>query len=111
MQHLFEFLYIGDGIVFLFIMLFLTIMTKDQQQSVVRIRDPLPSRATVEHFCTCRGAQYNNSAADVQQANCYKDKIPPNIWNQSYAGCTCQDPDKTMADYVEGKQLPLFSGV
>lgn len=66
-----------------------------------------------EKFCTCRGMQYNNSSADQNQANCYKNKVPSSIWNQSHAGCTCvADPGTLSYNYnVLEEQLPEFSGV
>ena len=101
-----ELIYITDGIVFIFIMCVLVMMMMNQKGDTIQLQ----SR---EKFCTCRGAQFNNSSADVNQYDCYKNKIPNRIWKQSYAGCTSfDDPGKIAWDYnIEGKQLPEFAGV
>jgi hypothetical protein len=96
-----------DGIVLIYIMIVLVFLfTCTQKTQVVRV---LPK----EGFCTCRGAQFNNSSGDPNQQNCYKDRIPPRIWRQSYAGCThFDDPGKISYAYnVDEKQLPDFAGV
>lgn len=98
-----------DCIILIYIMGMMVIMLADKcvKPSIKVLPD------IKERFCTCRGAQFNNSAADKNQANCYANKIPQQIWNQSYAGCTSfQDAGKISYDYeIEGKQLPLFAGV
>lgn len=105
-MKLLETVYILDGIVFIYIMVVLILLFSGQQKVVANI---LPK----EGFCTCRGAQYNNSAGDPNQYNCYKNKIPDRIWKQSYAGCTTfDDPGKISYDYeILQKQLPDFAGV
>lgn len=105
-MKLLETVYILDGIVFIYIMVVLILLFSGQQKVVANI---LPK----EGFCTCRGAQYNNSAADPNQYNCYKNKIPNRIWKQSHAGCTTfDDPGKISYDYeILQKQLPDFAGV
>lgn len=99
-------LYAINAFVFVFLMVLITCLVHFQRATPSLI-------VQREGFCTCRGAQYNNSSADVNQANCYKNKIPPKIWKQSYAGCTCvNDPGKLSYDYnVLEKQLPEFAGV
>lgn len=99
-------LYVLDGIVFIYIMIVLIMLFSDSSKKQVNI---LPK----EGFCTCRGAGYNNSSADLHQYNCYKNKIPSRIWNQSYAGCTTfDDPGKISYAYnIDEKQLPEFAGV
>jgi len=101
-----ELLYVTDGIVFLFIMGVIVMMMMGNGGSAIKLHPR-------EGFCTCRGAQYNNSSADVHQSNCYKNKIPNKIWRQSYAGCTSfDDPGKISWDYnIDQKQLPEFAGV
>ena len=71
-----ELIYITDGIVFIFIMCVLVMMMMNQKGDTIQLQ----SR---EKFCTCRGAQFNNSSADVNQYDCYKNKIPNRIWKQS----------------------------
>lgn len=101
-----ETVYILDGIVFIYIMIVLIMMFSKTSKVKVKV---LPK----EGFCTCRGAGYNNSSADPHQYNCYKNKIPSRIWNQSYAGCTTfEDPGKISYNYeILEKQLPEFAGV
>jgi hypothetical protein len=105
-MKLLETVYILDGIVFIYIMIVLLVIFSHQNKAHVKV---LPK----EGFCTCRGAGYNNSAADLHQKNCYMNKIPKRIWNQSYAGCTTfDDPGKISYDYnILEKQDPDFAGV
>ena len=105
-MKLLETIYMLDGVVFLYIMIVLIVMFTQQPKAHAKI---LPK----EGFCTCRGAGYNNSSADLNQYNCYKNKIPKKIWDQSYAGCTTfDDPGKISYQYnIEDKQLPQFAGV
>lgn len=101
-----QLIYITDGVVFVFIMCVLIIIMMNQGGNSIQLQPR-------EAFCTCRGAQFNNSSADVNQYDCYKNKIPNRIWKQSYAGCTSfEDPGKIAWDYnMEGKQLPELAGV
>lgn len=105
-MKLLETVYILDGIVFIYIMIVLLVILSHQNKAHAKV---LPK----EGFCTCRGAGYNNSAADLHQKNCYMNKIPKRIWNQSYAGCTTfDDPGKISYDYnINEKQLPEFMAV
>lgn len=105
MTTMFNVLYAINALVFVFLMILIT--------SLVHFQNPFSTVVEKEGFCTCRGVQYNNSSADVNQANCYKNKIPPHILKQSYGGCTCvSDPGKLAYDYnVLEKQLPEFAGV
>lgn len=105
-MKLLETVYILDGIVFIYIMIVLFLIFTNPTKTHVNV---LPK----EGFCTCRGAQYNNSSADVNQYNCYKNKIPSRIWDQSFAGCTTfDDAGKIAYDYeINQKQLPQFMGV
>jgi hypothetical protein len=105
-MKLLETVYILDGIVFIYIMVVLLVIFSHQNKAQVKV---LPK----EGFCTCRGAGYNNSSADLRQQNCYKNKIPNRIWNQSYAGCTeFDDAGKIAYAYnIEEKQLPEFMAV
>jgi hypothetical protein len=105
-MKLLETVYVLDGIVFIYIMIVLLLIFSNQNKAHAKM---LPK----ENFCTCRGAGYNNSAADLKQRNCYMNKIPKKIWDQSYAGCTTfEDPGKISYDYnILEKQLPEFSGV
>jgi len=110
-MNILERLYVTDGFVFIYIMIFMIFMiidykTNTQKKYIVGV---LPK----EDFCTCSGAQYNNSSADQSQANCYKNKIPKQIWDQSYAGCvSIDDPGKRAYDYeINQSQLPTFAGV
>ncbi len=105
-MKLLETVYILDGIVFIYIMIVLLVIFSYQNKTHAKV---LPK----EGFCTCRGAGYNNSAADLHQKNCYMNKIPKRIWNQSYAGCTTfDDPGKISYDYnINEKQLPEFMAV
>lgn len=98
-------IYLLNGVVFIYIMIVLLLLFSNKKATV----KVLPK----EGFCTCRGAQYNNSSADLHQQNCYKNKIPARIWKQSYAGCTeFDDPGKISYDYnINEKQLPEFAGV
>lgn len=98
-------LYALNAFLFVFLMVLITCLSHWKRSSVLVLQR--------EGFCTCRGAQYNNSSADVNQANCYKNKIPPHIWKQSHAGCTCvSDPGQLSYNYnVLQKQLPEFAGV
>ena len=106
MKNLPNILYAINALVFVFLMCLISHLVR-AQKSVLQMMTPK------EGFCTCRGAQYNNSSADASQANCYKNKIPSRIWNQSYAGCTSvDDPGKISYNYnVLEKQLPQFAGV
>lgn len=103
-MNILHFVFATTTLIFLYLMLLL-LCSKQQPSS--------SSMVAKEGFCTCRGAQYNNSSADVNQANCYKNKIPARIWKQSYAGCTSfDDPGKISYDYnILEKQLPEFAGV
>lgn len=105
-MKLLETVYILDGIVFIYIMIVLLVIFSHQNKAHAKV---LPK----EGFCTCRGAGYNNSAADLHQNNCYMNKIPKKIWNQSYAGCTTfEDAGKIAYQYeIDQKQLPEFMGV
>lgn len=105
-MKLLETVYILDGMIFIYIMIISFLFFYTENKKNVQI---LPK----ESFCTCRGAQYNNSSADVNQYNCYKNKIPPKIWEQSYGGCTSfDDPGKISYNYeINEKQLPQFMGV
>jgi len=110
-MNILELLYISDGLIFIYIMVFMVFLTLDYKKS--SHKTTTAKVLSREDFCTCRGAQYNNSAADAHQANCYKNEIPPKIWDQSYAGCvSVDDPGKRAYDYeINGVQLPEFSGV
>lgn len=105
-MKLLDTVYILDGMVFIYIMVVLILLLSGTPKKQVKV---LPK----EDFCTCRGAQFNNSSADVHQYNCYKNKIPSRVWKQSYAGCTSfDDPGKISYDYeILQKQLPEFAGV
>lgn len=105
-MKLLETVYLLDGIVFIYIMIVLILLFSSHNKVSAKV---LPK----EGFCTCRGAQYNNSSGDPNQFNCYKNKIPERIWKQSYAGCTTfDDPGKISYAYnVDEKQLPDFAGV
>lgn len=105
-MKLLETVYVLDGIVFIYIMIVLLLIFSNQKKDTAKV---LPK----EGFCTCRGAGYNNSSADLNQKNCYMNKIPKKIWDQSYAGCTTfEDPGKISYDYnILEKQLPAFAGV
>jgi len=106
-MNILETLCITDGVIFIYIMVIVVFIIMDSHK---KDRLKLLPR---EDFCTCRGAQYNNSAADANQSNCYKNKIPGRVWDQSYAGCvSVDDPGKIAYDYeILQKQLPEFSGV
>lgn len=101
-----ETVYILDGIVFIYIMVVLLVIFSRPNKVQANV---LPK----EGFCTCRGAGYNNSAADLHQQNCYMNKIPKRIWDQSYAGCTTfDDAGKISYKYnIDEAQLPEFMGV
>jgi len=108
-MDLLEMLFMTDGIIFVYIMISLVVMSQAMNsdkigKAVVRPR---------EGFCTCRGMQFNNSEAVVSQKDCYKNKIPADVWDRSHAGCTASDdPGKIAYDYeILQKQLPAFSGV
>lgn len=105
-MKLLETVYILDGIVFIYIMVALLMIFARTNKTKARV---LPK----EGFCTCRGAGYNNSSADLNQQNCYMNKIPKKIWDQSYAGCTTfKDPGQISYNYnILEKQLPAFAGV
>jgi hypothetical protein len=92
--------------VFLYIMIVLILLFSGKGKVKVKV---LPK----EGFCTCRGAGFNNSSGDPHQYNCYKNKIPERIWEQSHAGCTTfDDPGKISYNYnILEKQLPDFAGV
>lgn len=105
----FDIILASDCVILIYIMGMVLIMLLDRSnKKIIKVVPDIK-----ESFCTCRGAQFNNSEADSTQYNCYKNKIPSRIWNQSYAGCTSfDDPGKISYDYeIEGKQLPQFSGV
>lgn len=106
-MNVLELLFKTDAVIFVYIMGIVLIMLSD------RSTQPKLKVLPREDFCTCRGAQYNNSAGDPNQSNCYACKIPKKIWDQSYAGCTeIDDPGKIAYAYnIEGKQLPEFAGV
>lgn len=108
-MKLLENIYILDGIVFIYIMIVLIYIFSGHNKPTTVQAKVLPK----EGFCTCRGAQYNNSNADLNQQNCYKEKIPKRIWEQSHAGCTTfDDPGKISYAYnISEKQLPDFMGV
>lgn len=105
-MKLLETVYILDGIVFIYIMVVLLLIFSYSNKTQVKV---LPK----EGFCTCRGAGYNNSNADLNQKNCYMNKIPKKVWDESYAGCTTfEDPGKIAWNYeIDQKQLPDFAGV
>lgn len=106
-MNVLELLFKTDAVIFVYIMGIVLIILSD------RTRQPKLEVLPKEGFCTCRGAQYNNSAGDPTQSNCYAGKIPSRVWNQSYAGCTeFDDPGKIAYAYnVDEKQLPEFAGV
>jgi hypothetical protein len=108
-MDLLEILFMMDGIVFIYIMISLIVMTYAINGKKIEKAIILPR----EGFCTCRGMQFNNSEADVHQENCYKNRIPANVWDKSHAGCTStDDAGKIAYDYeIRQKQLPQFSGV
>lgn len=105
-MKLLDTVYILDGMVFIYIMVALLVIFSRTNKAQAKV---LPK----EGFCTCRGAGYNNSSADLHQQNCYMNKIPKKIWDQSYAGCTTfEDPGKISYNYnILEKQLPQFAGV
>jgi hypothetical protein len=104
MNNLLNILYATNALVFVFLMALLVHLLRSQKYMV---------EVPKEGFCTCRGMQYNNSSADLRQANCYKNRIPSQIWQQSHAGCTSvDDPGKISYNYnILQKQLPTFAGV
>ena len=112
-MHLLESLYILDGAIFIYIMVFLIFFIYDRPTITTAGKKNVSALHPREEFCTCRGMQFNNSEADIHQKDCYKNKIPKHIWNKSHAGCTSfDDPGKIAYDYnIDNKQLPQFAGV
>ena len=113
-MNILESLYILDGAIFIYVMIFLIFFIYDRPSTTAAIdKKKVSALHPREGFCTCRGMQFNNSNANVHQQNCYKNKIPTNIWKQSHAGCTSfDDPGKIAYNYnINNKQLPQFAGV
>lgn len=105
-MKLLDSLYVLDGVVFIYIMIILLFIFSISTKKTVKV---LPK----EGFCTCSGAQYNNSGAFLSQKNCYENKIPNKVWQDSYGGCTSfEDQGKIAYDYtIKQNQLPEFMGV
>lgn len=107
-MKLLDHIHMLDGVVLLYIMIVLVVLLTGGGNGAKKAK-VLPK----EGFCTCRGAGFNNSSGDPTQQNCYKNRIPPRVWKQSYAGCTTfDDPGKISYAYnVLEAQLPGFAGV